>query len=249
VKPAGANPIVAWTSSNTAIATVNPTTGIVHAVAAGKATITAKTINGYSATCAVTVTVPVEEIIIDPATCTIPLKGAKVLKATVYPADATNKTLTWTSSDPTIATVNTSGTVTAKSINGDVTITATNTASGISGTCIVTVGTGKIANADDVETQLIASVQIYPNPTDGQLTISLPNPSEGGAYEAWSIEIYDAVGRSVNIAHPTLRILPSFGGGGGGRLGGLDISHLPAGIYFIRITTENGIVTRKVVKQ
>jgi hypothetical protein len=84
-------------------------------------------------------------------------------------------------------------------------------------------------------------LKIYPNPTKGELTISLPNPSEGGAYKAWevkNIEVYDVFGCCVDIEHPTL-----WGG-----LGGLDISHLPSGIYFIRIQTENGVVTKKVVK-
>jgi hypothetical protein len=94
-------------------------------------------------------------------------------------------------------------------------------------------------------------IEIYPNPTSGQLTISLPNLSEGGAYEAWkmeNIEILDVFGRVVYTVHPPLRILPSFGGGGGGRLEGLDISHLASGIYFLRITTETEIITRKIIK-
>ena len=45
---------VAWSSSNTAVATVSD--GVVTAVGAGSATITASTVNGYTATCAVTVT-------------------------------------------------------------------------------------------------------------------------------------------------------------------------------------------------
>ena len=84
---------------------------------------------------------------------------------------------------------------------------------------------------------------VYPNPTNGELRISLPNPSEGGAYEATgvkNIEIIDIFGRSVYIAHPPLR----------GGLEGLNISHLPSGIYFLRIQTETGaIVMKKVIKK
>jgi hypothetical protein len=96
-------------------------------------------------------------------------------------------------------------------------------------------------SVDIVETDNYPSVQVYPNPTRGELTISLPNPSEGGAYNAWevkNIEIFDVFGRCVDIAHPTLR----------GGLRGLYISHLPSGIYFVRIQTDKGVVTRKVVK-
>jgi hypothetical protein len=34
-----------------------------------------------------------------------------------------------------------------------------------------------------------------------------------------------------------------------GGLGGLDISNIPAGMYFVRITTENGVVVKKIIKQ
>ncbi|MCL2040648.1 MAG: T9SS type A sorting domain-containing protein [Bacteroidales bacterium] len=48
--------------------------------------------------------------------------------------------------------------------------------------------------------------------------------------------IYDVMGRT-HYSH-TPYSLPT-----------LDLSHLPVGIYFLRITTENGAVTRKVVKK
>jgi len=84
-------------------------------------------------------------------------------------------------------------------------------------------------------------IYVYPNPTSGELKVSLPNPSEGGAYKAWeemNIEVFDVFGRRMSIAHPSLR----------GGLGGLDLSHLPSGIYFLKIQTETGVVVRKVVK-
>jgi len=70
---------------------------------------------------------------------------------------------------------------------------------------------------------------VYPNPANDRLVISDPEQTIS------SIEIFDVFGRVVEIAHPPLR----------GGLGGL----LPPGIYFIRIQTETGIVTRKIVKQ
>jgi hypothetical protein len=91
------------------------------------------------------------------------------------------------------------------------------------------------------ETDNYPSVRVYPNPTRGELIISLPNPSEGGAYETWevkNIEVCDVFGRSVYIAHPPFR----------GGLEGLNISVLPSGIYFMRIRTGNGVVTRKIIK-
>ncbi|MCO5404299.1 Ig-like domain-containing protein [Enterococcus avium] len=49
---------VQYSSSNTAIATVTPVQGKVTAIAVGGATVTAKTINGKTATCEVTITEP-----------------------------------------------------------------------------------------------------------------------------------------------------------------------------------------------
>jgi uncharacterized protein YjdB len=242
VQPAGANPTVTWTSSTPAIATVDAD-GKVTALAAGKATITAKTINNYSATCTVTVTVPVTSIVIDPAECTIPLKGTKVLKATVYPSDASNKTIVWSSADATIATVNAAGIVTAKSINGEVEIYATNAASGVIGICTVTVGSGngKIAQAEQWTIDN-GQLTIYPNPTNGQLTI------DNGELTIENIEIFDVMGRNVGA---NLYGRPNNTDIGQSNIGKseIDISHLPSGVYFIQIKTENEMITRKVIKQ
>jgi len=91
------------------------------------------------------------------------------------------------------------------------------------------------------EQGIASKIVVYPNPTDGVIQVSLPNPSEGGAYKApeeITIEFFDVLGRRMGIAHPPLR----------GGLGGLDISHLPTGIYFLRIQTETDVITQKVVK-
>jgi uncharacterized protein YjdB len=226
--PTGANPEVTWTSSAPAIVEVDET-GEITAKAAGKATITAKTINGISATCAVTVVVPVEKVVIEPAECTIPLKGVKVLKATVLPADATVKTITWSSSDISVATVNATGMVTAKTINDDIEIYAT-AANGVVGVCSVKVGSGKTIAA----TESLSDITVYPNPTSGQLTIDNGELTmDNGACPI--VEIYDVMGRRVNncqlsTVNSQLKI---------------DVSILPTGVYFIRI----GNKTVKFVKQ
>ncbi|MCL2511837.1 MAG: Ig-like domain-containing protein, partial [Bacteroidales bacterium] len=229
VKPAGANPIVTWSSSNTTIATVDDD-GIVTAKAAGKATITAKTVNGYSANCTVTVTIPVESIEVTPEDCTLALKGTKALKAAVFPSDATNKTIVWSSSNTAVATVNTSGTVTAKA-DGIAEIYATNTASGVVGICIVTVGTGKSTPAIATEEPNLEDIMVYPNPTSGEITI------ENGELKIENVEIFDIMGKKITFNFQ----LSTFNS--------IDLSHLPTGVYFLRIQTESGIVVRRVVKQ
>jgi uncharacterized protein YjdB len=133
------NKTVTWSSSNTAVATVNSTTGLVTAVAAGSATITATTADGgKTATCAVTVTitVPVTGITISPATLTLTSVGATgTLTATVTPSNATNKSVTWTTSNANFATVS-AGTVTAVAV-GRATITATTVDGGFKASCDV----------------------------------------------------------------------------------------------------------------
>ena len=139
VAPADAtNKKVTWKSSDAAVATVD-TNGKVTAVKAGEATITVTTEDGgKTATCKVTVQPKlVSEITL--AALAIYAGESKAITATVKPDDATNKELTWKSSDESIATVDNTGKVTGKKI-GTATITATaRDGSGVSGSCTVTV--------------------------------------------------------------------------------------------------------------
>ena len=121
------NKKVTWKSSNTKIATVDPT-GKVTAVAAGTATITCTAADGSgkSATCKITVTKPavkVTKLSMNKTSVDL-IKGKTVqLKVTVTPGNATNKAVTWTSSNKRIATVTSNGLVKAVG-TGTVTITA-----------------------------------------------------------------------------------------------------------------------------
>ena len=168
---------VTWTSSDEAIATV--TDGKVKAVKAGTVTITAKA-GAKEATCKVTVTaavVPVESIKLDKESLEM-VEGDKVtLTATVTPDNATDKTVTWTSSDEAIATV-ANGEVTAVK-EGTATITAK--AGDKSATCAVKVAKKVIAvtgialdktsvgMTEGEETQLTATVT-PDNATDKTVT-------------------------------------------------------------------------------
>ncbi len=141
VAPANAaNKAVTWTSSNTAAATV--ANGVVTAVANGTTTITATTADGgYTATCEVTVNIPtkVTGVTLDKSTLTFTEKGqAAVLVATVAPANADNKNVTWTSSNTSVATVSSAGVVVAVS-NGTSTITVKTEDGSYTATCEVTV--------------------------------------------------------------------------------------------------------------
>ena len=129
-----------WKSSNPEVATVD-NNGKVTAVKEGSATITVTTVNGKEATCTVTVTkkpVPIESVSLNKTTLTLEEQQAETLVATINPSDTTDdKTLTWKSNNPEVATVDQEGKVTAIK-EGTTTITVT-TVNGKEATCTVTV--------------------------------------------------------------------------------------------------------------
>lgn len=128
VEPAKTTDTVVWSSSNEAVATVSD--GTVTAAKAGTTEITA-TAGNVKATCTVTVSDPVckvTDIKLTAAPSRRIAAGKKVkLKASIAPSNATDKSVTWTSSNKKVATVNAKGLVTFKKNAGGkkVTITAT----------------------------------------------------------------------------------------------------------------------------
>ncbi|MGN1194411.1 MAG: Ig-like domain-containing protein, partial [Acutalibacteraceae bacterium] len=110
IKPTNAkDKSVVWSTSNSKVATVNQN-GTVTAVGNGKATITAKTVDGgYTATCDVTVVTPVSGVKITSTTAQVYNTKKIKLTAVVSPSTASNKSVTWSSSNTKIATVSSSG--------------------------------------------------------------------------------------------------------------------------------------------
>lgn len=131
---------VIWSSSNPEIANVNQD-GLVTAFSAGEVTITAKSqaVENVSANCVITVTpkvIEAQSVSLDITEATLTVGEILILTATVEPKDATDKTVTWTSSAPEVAAVE-NGVVTALSF-GTAVITAT-TANGLKATCVIEV--------------------------------------------------------------------------------------------------------------
>jgi uncharacterized protein YjdB len=132
VLPANAsNKGLTWSSDDTAVAAVHPSTGLVTAVSLGTANITATAVDGSgkSGSAVVTVTenvIPVSSVNVSPPTLALVLgeTATGTLSAAVLPANAGNKAVAWSSSDPAVATVSQSGVVTAVSV-GTANITAT----------------------------------------------------------------------------------------------------------------------------
>ena len=137
ITPEDSTDEIVWSSSNPQIVEVSDQ-GKLVALGCGTATITARA-GSCQATCLVTVT----ELVIDVKTVKInkPVlnlnKGeTEYLIATVIPFDATDKIVVWNSSDPSVASVNGEGKVTAEK-GGSAVVTAT--AGGVSGECQVIV--------------------------------------------------------------------------------------------------------------
>ncbi len=166
VKPDNAtNKTVQWTSDDESVATV--TNGTVKAVKAGTATITA-TAGNVKATCTVTVsavqtTIPVESIVLDKSTLDIKVGESANLTATINPENATNKDITWSTSNEDVATV-VNGTVTAVKA-GTTTITAS--VDGKAATCVVTVSNVRVTSVkiDKVEMVLFVDAEAKLNAT------------------------------------------------------------------------------------
>lgn len=126
---------VTWTSSNTAVATVDAK-GNVKAIKTGSCSITAKTVNGLSKSCAVKVIVKPTAIKLNKTSATMYFGNSLTLTPIFTPSDTTEKTLTWTISDKNVGSVN-NGVVKVWAA-GKVTVTA-KTVNGLTATCTITV--------------------------------------------------------------------------------------------------------------
>jgi uncharacterized protein YjdB len=135
VEPDGTGSTVEWRSSDSSVATVDQS-GKVTAVSAGNATITA-TAGEMSASCQVTVDVPLKNITITGNQTSIKKGTTTQLKVSFDPEDTTDsKVVVWSSDDSEIATVDQTGIVTAIA-DGTTTIRAK--AGNIEGTYSITV--------------------------------------------------------------------------------------------------------------
>lgn len=126
---------VEWYSNSPAIASVNKTTGYIYGVSTGTTRIYAEATDGSGKkdyiTVTVTAPVSVTGISVSPTSKSMYVGCTDYLYATIYPSNATNQTVTWCSSDDSVAEVNTySGKVTAKKA-GTTTITATTADGGL----------------------------------------------------------------------------------------------------------------------
>ena len=176
---------VTWRSSNEKVATVD-SNGKVTPIGNGEATITAEA-NGYTATCTVKVTTAVSGITLDKTELSMKVGDSPVtLVAKVTPEGATDKTVTWSSSNVKVATVDANGKVTAVG-NGEATITAT--AGGKTATCKLSVGYGVALSKATVGMFIGADGMAYKNRDEATASGTTP--------EAWIAYKSDKAGESL----------------------------------------------------
>ena len=144
--PASANygSKVTWSSSDESIASVGASSGTVFALKEGTVTITATTANNKKDTYQFTVKkyIDINSVSLNTSSIELQKSGSYKLKATINPTNASEQTITWTSSNTSVATVDSNGTV--KGISpGQATITA-KTSNGKTAVCNVNVYTSGV---------------------------------------------------------------------------------------------------------
>ena len=188
ISPADAtNKDVTWATSDEKIAKVDEN-GKVTAAGAGKVTITVTTKDGgFKATCEVTVrneevpVVKVTGVSLDKILAELKINESVELKATISPADATNKEVTWTSSDEKIAKVDANGKVTAVGA-GHATIIVTTKDGNFNATCEV------IVKDDNGTTNPIENIVEKVENPNGKNEVVIKNPSNEIRLEIKDIE-------------------------------------------------------------
>jgi uncharacterized protein YjdB len=229
------NKNVTWNSNVPAVVSV--LNGTITAHSTGTATITVTTQDGgHTAQCIVTVnaaTITVNSVQITDESGTPITTGTIINKETgqtrqllakIEPENATNQNVTWSSTNPNIVTVSSTGLVTA--IAEGTTTVFVHTECGNRSAHVIK----NVSNSSNiVEVENDRTLSVYPNPiTDGKLFVEIPENTN-----AERIEIYDFGGKLVLsqvVNRPKTEI---------------NISHLPDGTYVVRI----GNVTAKIVKR
>ena len=206
---------VSWSSSNSEVATVDAN-GTVTAKRAGTAIITATSENGKTASCTVTVSrkeIPITEISLDKSSATLTEGETTTIVATVLPENTTDsKSVSWSSSNSEVATVDANGTVTAKRA-GTAIITATST-NGKTAGCTVTVSKKEIpiieisldkssATLTEGETTTIVATVLPENTTDSKSVSWSSSNSEVATVDANGTVTAKRAGTAVITATST----------------------------------------------
>ncbi len=217
---------VTWSSSNNDVVTVNQD-GVVSFAGAGSSTVTVTTNQGgFTAECSVTTTVDVTGISLDITSLELGVDETRQLTATVTPEDATNQSVSWSSSDNEVVTVDEIGLVSYVG-SGSAVITVTTEEGNFTAECQV----NALVSINNPTLSSFKS-KIYPNPVNDILNFEIISES---AFEV-RISIMDISGKKyfedeINIIR-------------GNNIKCFKVDHLKEGIYFISLKNKE----LKVVK-
>ncbi|MDR0232854.1 MAG: Ig-like domain-containing protein [Dysgonamonadaceae bacterium] len=205
---------IEWSSSNEAIATVSAN-GLVTAIKAGTAIITVKTVDGnYTATCNVTILQPVTGVILNKTELILNKLQSETLIATVQPSDASNKNVSWSSNNETVAIVDQTGKIDALT-TGTAVISVTTEDGGFIADCQLTV-------IQPVTGVTLNKTELTLNTTETEILIATVNPS-------------DASNKTVSWTsnNESVATIDQTG----------KITALKAGTAIVKVTTEDGEFT------
>lgn len=163
------NKNVSWTSSNPKVAkAAGSLSAIVTGLTPGTTTIYVTTQDGQKTDSATVIikSVAVDGITLTPSSTNLKVGAKTTLAATVTPTNASNKTIDWSSDNPSIASVDSMGKVTAISV-GQTKITALTIDGSKSAECIISV-----TPISDIDISLLSKLSVYPNPFKNELFIS-----------------------------------------------------------------------------
>ena len=207
------DPSVTWTSGNTSIATVS-STGEISAKAVGSATVTVKTNDGgKKATCSVTVNpIAVTGVSLNKTSMSMTAGDTQTLTATITPSNATDKSVTWSSNNTSVATVSSSGVVTAKAA-GMATITVTTNDGAKTASCSVSVLPVSVTNVSLNKSVL----SMYQSDTETLIAIVYPS---------------NALNKGITwrSSDNSVAVVNSYG----------QVTALAAGSAIITVTTDDG---------
>ena len=176
------NPALSYASSNEKVAIVDEN-GVIHALKAGRTTLTARSVNGVRVRVSLTVTQPVTRLELSEAVFVLDVGRRLTLQPSILPADATDRALSYSSADPEIASVSSRGRVSAQK-PGETTVTV-RAPSGATASCVLRVvqpvrsvraeASRVLLNAGEEKT-LVWSV-LPEDATDPSLSFISSNPS------------------------------------------------------------------------
>ncbi|MDO6758789.1 Ig-like domain-containing protein [Tamlana sp. 2_MG-2023] len=206
------NKDIIWSSSNTAVATVDSSTGEITGMSAGDATIRATSAESNTIYDEVLITVQSDEVSVPvtsidlPATAHLFPDGNKTLTATLNPSFTTEKDVVWFSNNSTVS-VDQNGVITAGLTDGTAIITATSASnSSISATCTVSVSktiyieAETLVNTDGASSGMVVSPNGFNNNTSGDWAdYTVDIPASGSYSIKYHVGSPNTTGIGVNI--------------------------------------------------